>query len=128
MSLPATSPLETASSVAQEHPDAAYIKQDKLGVVIAKGLAVMYKTQPSNPVDFLAKWLLNYSIIQQTAVAEQADQRVQVKDLRDKHDYYQNQKVKEGEEKEKENQETQDKIKHFYDKTIGESKDLNDQL
>ena len=27
-----------------EHPDAAYIKRDDIGVVIAKGLAVMYKT------------------------------------------------------------------------------------
>ena len=53
-----------------EHPDASYIKRDDLGLVIAKGLAVMYKSQPSNPVDFLAKWLLNYSNIQQSAVAD----------------------------------------------------------
>lgn len=45
----------------REHPDATYIKRDDIGVVIAKGLAVMYKTQPKNPVDFLAKWLLNYA-------------------------------------------------------------------
>lgn len=52
-----------------EHPDAAYIKSDDLGVVIAKGLAVMYKSQPANPVDFLAKWLLNYANVQQNAVS-----------------------------------------------------------
>lgn len=45
----------------QEHPDAQYIKREDIGVVVAKGLAVMYKTQPKNPVDFLAKWLLNYA-------------------------------------------------------------------
>ena len=45
----------------EDHPDAAYIKRDDLGVVIAQGLAVMYKTQPKNPCDFLAKWLLNYA-------------------------------------------------------------------
>lgn len=45
----------------KDHPDAAYIKREDIGVVVAKGLAVMYKTQPKNPVDFLAKWLLNYS-------------------------------------------------------------------
>jgi hypothetical protein len=28
----------------QEHPDASYIKRDDIGVVIAKGLAVMYKS------------------------------------------------------------------------------------
>ena len=32
-----------------------------MGEVIAKGMAVMYKQQPKQPVDFLAKWLLNYS-------------------------------------------------------------------
>lgn len=45
----------------QDHPDASYIKREDIGVVVAKGLAVMYKTQPKNPVDFLAKWLLNYA-------------------------------------------------------------------
>lgn len=45
----------------KDHPDAAYIKREDIGAVVAKGLAVMYKTQPKNPVDFLAKWLLNYS-------------------------------------------------------------------
>jgi len=44
-----------------DHPDAAYIKREDIGVVVARGLAVMYKTQPKNPVDFLAKWLLNYA-------------------------------------------------------------------
>jgi len=41
--------------------DADYLKSRELGSVIAKGMAVMYRTQPKNPVDFLAKWLLNYS-------------------------------------------------------------------
>jgi hypothetical protein len=73
MSVPAT-----AANGAVEHPDAAYIKQDELGLVIAKGLAVMYKTQPANPVDFLAKWLLNYSSVQQQAVSTVAEQKNQV--------------------------------------------------
>jgi hypothetical protein len=59
----------TEPATAAEHPDASYIKSDDLGLVIAKGMAVMYKAQPSNPVDFLAKWLLNYSNIQRSAVA-----------------------------------------------------------
>jgi len=53
----------------QEHPDAAYIKRDDLGLVIAKGMAVMYKTQPKNPVDFLAKWLLNYAHVEKQALS-----------------------------------------------------------
>ncbi len=43
----------------QDHPDAAYIKRDDIGLVIAKGMAVLYETRPKNPVDFLGKWLLN---------------------------------------------------------------------
>lgn len=42
-------------------PDAEYLKSPELGLVIAKGMAVMYRTNPKNPVDFLAKWLLNHS-------------------------------------------------------------------
>lgn len=76
-----------AGAAVSEHPDAAYIKQDDLGLVIAKGLAVMYKSQPANPVDFLAKWLLNYANVQQNAVSAQQDQKVQVKDLKDKYAY-----------------------------------------
>ena len=53
-----------AAALAQDHPDAAYLKREDIGVVVAKGLAVMYKTQPKNPVDFLAKWLLNYANVE----------------------------------------------------------------
>jgi len=74
-------------SAVAEHQDAAYIKRDDLGLVIAKGLAVMYKAQPANPVDFLAKWLLNHSHIQANAVAAQQDHKVSVKELKDKHAY-----------------------------------------
>jgi hypothetical protein len=52
--------------------------------VIAKGLAVMYKTQPKNPVDFLAKWLLNYASVEKAAIAV-IDHKEKVKDLKDKH-------------------------------------------
>lgn len=116
----------TAAAAVQEHPDASYIKRDDLGLVIAKGLAVMYKTQPSNPVDFLAKWLLNYSSIQQTAVAAQQDQKMQVKELREKHTYQLDKERKQGEEKQKEATDRQGKTQHFFEKTVGESSDLND--
>ena len=60
-----TNPSKSSSGPsASEHPDAAYIKREDVGLVIAKGLAVMYKSQPKNPVDFLAKWLLNYSQVE----------------------------------------------------------------
>lgn len=39
--------------------DAEYLKSEAVGKIIAKGMAVLYKTNPSNPVDYLGKWLLN---------------------------------------------------------------------
>lgn len=50
------------STVATDKVDIQYLKQDNIGKVIAKGLAVLYREQPKFPVDFLAKWLLNYSV------------------------------------------------------------------
>jgi len=47
--------------------DAEYLKSPELGGVIAKGMAVMYKTNPKNPVDFLAKWLMNYAQVERAA-------------------------------------------------------------
>ena len=41
--------------------DIDYLKQAQIGEVISRGLAVLYKEQPTFPVDFLAKWLLNHS-------------------------------------------------------------------
>jgi len=40
------------------HPDAAYVMQDDIGLVIAKGLSVVYTEKPANPVEFFANWLL----------------------------------------------------------------------
>lgn len=57
-----------APSLVHDHPDAAYIKRDDLGQVIAQGMAVLYLTHPKNPVDFLAKWLLNYSHAEKQAL------------------------------------------------------------
>ena len=51
--------------------EADYLKSDDLGLVIAKGMAVMYKENPKNPVDFLAKWLLNYSQVEKAALSKQ---------------------------------------------------------
>lgn len=43
----------------KQTPDAEYLKSDEIGLVIAKGMAALYKANPKNPVDYLAKWLLN---------------------------------------------------------------------
>jgi hypothetical protein len=46
-----------------------YLKSEEIGRVLAKGssithkigMAELYKTQPTFPVNYLANWLLNYS-------------------------------------------------------------------
>lgn len=86
----------------------------------------MYKTQPKNPVDFLAKWLLNYAQVEKKALSTQERQE-KVKELRDKHDYQKSVELKENETKEIEQQETDLKIKRFNEK-ISFSNDLTDQL
>ena len=42
------------------HPDIKYIKTPHIGTVISQGLAAVYMEKPDFPVDYLAKWLLNY--------------------------------------------------------------------
>ena len=42
----------------------------EIGSVIAKGLSVVYKEQPINPVDFFAKWLLKQHAIKKINEAE----------------------------------------------------------
>ena len=64
---------------------AEYLKSEEVGKVIAKGMAVLYKTQPQNPVDFLGKWLLN---VAQTQKQVEADQKAlgEVRAAQLKHD------------------------------------------
>ncbi len=42
------------------HSDVAYVEQFDVGEVICKGLAVVARTRPGNPVEYLAQWLLAY--------------------------------------------------------------------
>ena len=59
-----------ALSVAEQRkltPDSEYLKSDEIGTVISKGMAVMYRANPKNPVDFLAKWLLNHAQVQRAS-------------------------------------------------------------
>jgi hypothetical protein len=85
--------MPTRKEKKEEHPDAAYLKSDEIGVVIAKGIAVTYKNHPKNPVDFLAKWLLNHARVQKEAQSNQ-DKLQEVEKLKEKHEYDINQKKK----------------------------------
>lgn len=37
-----------------------YLHQENIGGVIAEGLTVLYQNQPEKPIEYLAKWLLQY--------------------------------------------------------------------
>lgn len=97
-----------------------------MGVVISKGMAVMYKTNPKNPVDFLAKWLLNYSQVEKTEdlraealavvelqVKQHADLRVQMN-------------TEQAERQKLKDQVTD--VKQQFTNKIAEADDLNDHL
>ena len=56
--------------------------QENIGIVIAKGLSVVYKEKPSNPVDFFAKWLLRQSEIQKREQEEKEKEQM-VQKLKD---------------------------------------------
>ena len=110
----------------RQKSDADYLKSDELGLVIAKGMAVMYKTNPKNPVDFLAKWLLNYSQVERAAEQKMEAGRM-VEDNKLKHA----EKLKEEDAKreaEKLKAEEVEKDKKAFATKVHESKDLSDQL
>ena len=50
-----------------QHKDIKYLMQDDIGAVISKGLSETYEKRPKNPVEFFAKWLLNYKKTQKCA-------------------------------------------------------------
>ena len=53
--------LENFKTASDDHHDILYLKNSELGSVVNRGLAELYKSQPKNPVTFLANWLLNES-------------------------------------------------------------------
>ena len=112
--------------MSRQKTDAEYLKSDELGLVIAKGMAVMYKENPKNPVDFLAKWLLNYSQVERAAEQKQDAMRIV-----DDHisAYREKQKVLELEkEEEKKDADAAEAKKQDFQMRIAASMDLNDEL
>ena len=64
--------------------DAEYLKSDEIGLVIAKAMAVTYKAQPANPIDFFAKWLLQQSKVAKTQ-QELEDKAIKTKESLEKY-------------------------------------------
>lgn len=71
--------------------DAEYLKSEEVGCVIAKGMAVTYRADPKNPIDFFAKWLLNHSRVQRQQM-QQEDKMLKQKELQEKYDFEEKQR------------------------------------
>ena len=100
--------------------------QDKIGLVIAKGLSVVYKEKPENPVDFFAKWLLQQSSIKKREQQER-DIIKNIQNLKKKDELDAEKQAKAKQETENQKKKMNDKIDKFnFD--VDKSDDLNDQL
>ena len=100
--------------------------QDDIGLVIAKGLSVVYKERPDNAVDFFAKWLLQQADIKNKKLAE-IQMAEQVNKLKEKEEWEQRRIEKAAEEVKVQEQEKQAKIDAFNTLVKG-SDDLADNL
>jgi hypothetical protein len=94
--------------------------------VVAKGMAALYKAQPKNPVDFLAKWLLNYCHVQKQS-GKQGEEKEFVKEMMEKKAYADMAAAQVAEEKQEVKDEEQAKIDKF-NHTVSKSVDLVDEF
>ena len=106
--------------------EAEYLKSDELGLVIAKGMAVMYKENPKNPVDFLAKWLLNYSQVEKAALAKK-EQAIEIAKNQQAHQTAMKEQAA-GVDAQKQAADSKEEQQNKFEECIKNSSDLNDQL
>jgi hypothetical protein len=71
--------------MSQEHADISYMKGDQVGKVVAMGLAELYRVKPQFPVDYLSKWLYNYSDQQREMKRIQEEKKTKAELLGDIH-------------------------------------------
>ena len=109
-----------------DHPDAVYIKQDEIGQVLSQGMAVLYLTRPKDPVDYLAKWLLNYSQTE-LIMGRRCEQVERIKELREKHEKEEVLNYKTNDPKVQELI-LKEKLMRDFNEKVDSSFDLNDQL
>eukprot|EP00347_Sterkiella_histriomuscorum_P009020 403342835 len=114
------------SKVEKEHPDITYLKQDEIGLVLAKALNETYKASPNNPIDFFAKWLLNHSKTNIKVMKEKEHDK-HVRELREANKKFILEKQQESEELVKSESQKQEKIQEFY-QMLEKSEDLTDNL
>mmetsp|Transcript_1175 Transcript_1175/g.1774 ORF Transcript_1175/g.1774 Transcript_1175/m.1774 type:complete len:233 (+) Transcript_1175:64-762(+) len=106
--------------------DAEYLKSRDLGMVIAKGMAVMYESNPKNPVDFLAKWLLNYSQVERAQ--DDRTEALAVVELQVKQHAEARVQLNTQEAERKKEEEQVDEVKARFVEQIAEAQDLQDHL
>jgi len=107
-------------------PDAEYLKSDELGLVLSKGMAVMYRANPKNPVDYLAKWLLNHAKVERSAEHDKKN----LKEIK-KHEKSYQKRLHKEDEKKKELDATEVERQNKIDKFTGaveKQHDLSDML
>lgn len=89
-------------------------------------MAETYKTQPNNPVDFLAKWLINYNLASVTEdKVKDSEKKAEIKQ-KEHHKELKEAEVAQEEQK-KASEEKEKKIEAFYNK-FKASDDLEDHL
>ena len=106
--------------------DAEYLKSEEVGCVIAKGMAVTYRADPKNPIDFFAKWLLNHSRVQRQQM-QQEDKMLKQKELQEKYDFEEKGRKKEQEKTDAVLKSKTEEAARF-EARISSSKDLTDEL
>lgn len=106
--------------------DAEYLKQDEIGLVIAKAMAVTYKAQPANPIDFFAKWLLQQSKVAKSQ-QQQEEKVAKTKECLEKFNENEKSKAKIEAAKDLVRQSKEQQIEKF-NMRVTNSKDLTDEL
>jgi len=109
-----------------QHDDIKYLKQDNIGVVISRGLTATYETKPKNPIEFFAKWLLNFRETERSAENRTAQNKTVIQ-LKKDHDEAEKAKQAEIDRKAAEAEEEKKREQAFWDK-LQTSEDLNDNL
>ena len=108
------------------NPESKYIMQDQIGLVIAKGLSVVYKQQPTNPVDFFAQWLLQESAVRKANLVETQKEK-ELEALKAKHTKKEEAEQRKEIQASKLQEATANKVSEFQER-VENSDDLNDEL